>query len=310
MSVIISRTIYGSAIQTRKMFNKDIPISENSTLNEYLNNGTYVPFQPTPVTLGMETAEPYNHSTDSAGIKLGYFVIGNLGHRSDDNTATGPAGNVELSSAVEHMATDAGLFNMIPFAVVPVTADLSIEEQAEYGMRKTMSIGGNLYAAYYCRRLDIDTIEFTELMVTVENEIETPTPFVPSSSNLYPKQPARSGALRGDYVKSTAMVNVEFTELQQRRLIEACALIYGASKLAIISEIAFCTGVDKPVTKRYPESGAQNPVTVSAGRMEVVAVQPAIHYTLSPVDVASAKNGLSGSWDIGISEPLYGITAE
>lgn len=307
MATILSRTIYGAAVQTRKMFNKDIPILENTTLNEVLSNGSYVPFQPEPVTRGMELADPYNHVSDSSGIHMGYFVLGNLGHRAAVGNATGPAGNVPLNTPVEHLATDAGLFNMIPFAVVPVDNDLSSTEQAEYGMRKTMLIAGTLYAAYYCRRLDTSSIEFTELIVTVENGIEVPTPFVPSTSNLYPQQPAMSGQTRGDYVKSTAMVKITFNELQQQRLVEAARLIYGSPDYAIISEVGFCTGVDKSVTKRYPNSGAQTPITVVAGRKEAVAVQIAVHYTLSPIDVASARRGLDGAWDVGIAEPLYGV---
>lgn len=307
MATILSRTVYGAAVQTRKMFNKDIPILENTTLNEVLTNGSYIPFQPEPVTRGMEVAEPYNYASDSAGVHLGYFVIGNLGHRAAIGNATGPAGNVPLNTPVEHLATDAGLFNMIPFAVVPVDNDLSAIEQADYGMRKTMFIDDTLYAAYYCRRLDVDSIEFTELLVTVENGIEIPVPFIPAGSNLYPQQPTMSGQTRGDYVKSTAMVQITFNELQQQRLVEAARLIYGSPDYAIISEVGFCTGVDKAITKRYPNNGAQTPANVVAGRKEAIAVQVAVHYTLSPIDVASARRGLDGAWDVGIGEPLYGV---
>ena len=306
MSTVTSRTIYGAAIQARKCFNKDIPIRENTTVNEVLTNSAYVPFPPDPPTRGMQVADPYNHSTDSANVHLGYLIIGNNGSRTTTGNASGPAGGIPLNTPVEHLATHAGLFNMIPFAIVPVDNDLPYAEQLEYGLRKTMDIGGILYAAYYCRRLDTDSIEFSEIVVSVENGIETPVPFIPTSSNLFPAHPPTSGATTGSYVKSTAMIQVTFSELQQQRLIEAARLIYGSPDYAVISEVGFCFGVDKPVKRQYPNAGG-NASDITNGRPEAVGVQIAIHYTLTPVDVASAKKGLEGAWDVGLSEPLYGV---
>lgn len=306
MSTILSRTIYGAAALNRLAFGKPIPIAENSTLNEYVRNSNYVPFQPIPPTRGMEIPEPYNYLQDYRGYHLGYFAIGNKGFNSGLGGATGPAGSIPLNTAVEHLATDSGIFNMIPFALVPVSNDLPTAEKAKYRIRVTMDIGGTLYAAYYLRVLDIDSIEFSELLVTKENGVESATSFVPSSSNLFPVHPPTSGATRGDYVKSMAVVVINFTEVEQQRLVEACRLLYGSVDYATISEVAFCAGVDKPITKRYPETGVQTPQNVTAGRLEAVGVQVWIHYTLSPVDVASARNGLNGAWDIGLSEPLYG----
>lgn len=305
-TTVISRTIYGAAIQTRMAFRKDIPVAENTTLNEVLTNGTYVPFQPDPPTRGMQLAEPYNMVKDSPYYKLGYFVIGNMGHRSKANTVSGPLGASPVNTAVEHLATDAGLFYMIPFACVPVSSDLTLAEQAKYGMRKTLDIGGTLYAAYYARRMDMDSIEFKEVMVINENGQETTVPFVASSSNLFPKHPAVNGATTGNGVRSMALVTLEFDNVEQQRIIDACRLLYGDEDQAQLSEIAFCYGVDKPVTKEYPTEGAQNPKTITNGRMEAVALQVAIHYTLAPVAVTAAKKKLGGAWDIGIGEPLYG----
>lgn len=305
-TTIISRTIYGAAIQTRMAFRKDIPVPENTTLNEVLSNTTYVPFQPDVPTRGMQLAEPYNIVKDSQFMHMGYFVIGNMGHRSKTNTTTGPLGASPVSTAVEHLATDSGLFFMMPFACVPVTSDLTQAEQAKYGMRKTLDIGGRLYAAYYCRRLDLDSIEFKEVLVINENGTETQVPFTASSSNLFPKHPAVNGATKGNGVRSMAVIAIDFDNVEQQRIIDACALLYNDADLAQISEIAFCYGVDKPVTREYPTEGPQNPKTVTNGRMEAVAVTVGIHYTIAPVAVAAAKKKLGGAWDIGIGEPLYG----
>lgn len=306
MSTVLSRTIYGAAALNRLAFGKSIPIAENSTLNEYVRNSNYVPFQPVPPTRGMETPEPYNFLQDSQGYKLKYFAIGNKGFSTGLGGATGPAGSIPLNTPVEHLATDSGLFNMIPFALVPVANDLPTIEKAKYRIRVTMDIGGTLYAAYYLKVLDVDSIEFSEVLVTKENGVESATAFVPSSSNLFPVHPPTSGATRGDYTRSMSTILIDFTEVEQQRLVEACRLLYGSAEYATISEVAFCAGVDKPITKRYPETGVQTPQNVSAGRLEAVAVQVWIHYTLSPVDVASARNGLNGAWDVGLSEPLYG----
>lgn len=305
-TTIISRTLYGAAIQTRMAFRKDIPVPENTTLNEVLSNTTYVPFQPEVPTRGMQLPEPYNIVKDSPYFKLGYFVIGNMGHRSKTNTASGPLGASPVNTAVEHLATNSGLFYMIPFACVPITSDLTLAEQAKYGMRKTLEIGGMLYAAYFCRRLDLDSIECKEVLVTTENGKETTVPFVATSSDLFPKHPAVNGATSGNGVRSMALVTINFDNVEQQRIIDACRLLYGDEDLAQISEIAFCYGVDKPVTKEYPTEGAQNPKVVSNGRLEAVAVTVAIHYTLSPVAVTAAKKKLGGAWDIGIGEPMFG----
>lgn len=305
-TTVISRTIHGAAIQTRMAFKKDIPVPENTTLNEVLSNTTYVPFQPEVPTRGMQLAEPYNIVKDSPYFKLGYFVIGNMGHRSKTNAATGPLAASPVNSAVEHLATNSGLFFMIPFACVPLTSDLTLAEQAKYGMRKILEIGGMLYASYYCRRLDLDSIEFKEVLVTKENGTESTVPYVATSSDLFPKHPSTSGSTAGNGVRSMALVSVDFDNVEQQRIVDACRLLYGDEDLAQISEIAFCYGVDKPVTKEYPTEGAQNPKVVTNGRLEAVAVTVAIHYTLTPVAVTAAKKKLGGSWDIGIGEPLYG----
>lgn len=305
-TTVISRTVYGAAIQTRMAFRKNIPVPENTTLNEILSNSSYIPYQPDVPTRGMQLAEPYNIVKDSSFMKLGYYAIGNFGHRSKTNAASGPLGSASVSTAVEHLATDSGLYYMIPFALVPVTSDLTLAEQAKYGMRKTHDIGGLLYAGYYLRRLDLDSIEFKEVLVTKENGNETQVPFTATSSNLFPKHPAVNGATTGNGVRSMALVAIDFDNVEQQRIVDACRLLYGDEDLAQISEIAFCYGVDKPVTKEYPTDGAQNPKVVSNGRMEAVAVTVAIHYTLTPVAVTAAKKKLGGSWDIGIGEPLYG----
>lgn len=305
-TTIVSRTVFGAAIQTRMAFKKDIPVPENTTLNEVLSNTTYVPFQPDVPTRGMQLAEPYNIVKDSPFFKLGYFVIGNMGHRTKTNTATGPLGSSPVSTAVEHLATNSGLFHMMPFACVPVSSDLTLAEQAKYGMRKTLEIGGILYAAYYARRLDLDSIEVKEVLVITENGQETTVPFVATSSDLFPKHPVTSGATTGNGVRSMALVVIDFDNVEQQRIVDACRLLYNDEDQAQISEIAFCYGVDKPVTKEYPTEGAQNPKTITNGRMEAVGVTIAIHYTLSPVAVTAAKKKLGGSWDVGIGEPLFG----
>ncbi len=194
----------------------------------------------------------------------------------------------------------------------PNTTDVNYSAGVGVGAAATGASGndgGNGYIVLQwggITTLDLDSIECKEVLVIKENGTETTVPFVATSSDLFPKHPSTSGSTEGNRVRSMALITLDFDNVEQQRIVDACRLLYGDEDLAQISEIAFCYGVDKPVAKEYPTEGAQNPKVVSNGRLEAVAVTVAIHYTLTPVAVTAAKKKLGGAWDIGIGEPLYG----
>lgn len=274
----------------------------NSTVNECLDDPTVVPFQPTPKTLGMRYAEPYNYTTDSSQLKAQYLLIGNGGHGFIDD-----ADNIPYPTTYPHKATDAGLFKMLPFVIRPVSDDLPAEIAANYRLRKTLFIDGVLYAAYFARKLNLTSTVLEKVIETVANGVKSTTPFAPTVNDLKPTRGAVGNTTDGSYLKVYGTLELGFNEQECRWLREACALLYGNENKAIVSEIAIAHGVDKPITTRYSETGSQSPIAVSNSAIkEAVGVQLAViestHYPL-----VFDNGGFSETVNIGSGEPLFGV---
>lgn len=77
----VTRTGVGASIQTAKYLGAQHDILPNTTVNQSLTDPLVVPFQPSPVSLGMEVVDSYDALTDTNNLYLRYMVIGNKGHR-------------------------------------------------------------------------------------------------------------------------------------------------------------------------------------------------------------------------------------
>ena len=295
----VTRTGIGILVQTNKYIGAAHELLPNSTVNESLTDPLVVPFQPSPPTLGMELTDTYDSLTDTDNLKLRYMVIGNLGHRF----VVGPPAT---TNTVPHAATDCGLYGLIPFVARPVTNDLTSTEREKYRLRKTMTIGGILYAVYYARVIDITAITSSLLLTSIVGGTPVTVSFVPTINNLRPPQPSVGIGNDGSYLSVSSPIEVNFTDTEVTMLKDACQLIYGDSNYAIISEIGFCTGVEKVVTDKYPNSGTQTPVAVTPNTYyEAVAMQ--INMIASAYyPVASTNAGFDFGFDLGAAEPLYG----
>lgn len=299
MNVIV-RTIYGIAVQTAQNLKIKLEIPQNSTINEVMSDSEVVPFQPNPPTLGMMMAEEYDMETDSANIVEQLICIGNKGHRASVDATYGIDG-VDL---VPHIATDAGLYGMIPFVIRPYNDDLSPSIAKNYRLRKTLWINNELYVAYYARKLNVESVVPEMTIVDVSNGIEQSRPFVPTINDLKPKPRTIDGEGDGSYVESLANVDVNFTEQEVNWLAEVGTIFFGDPNKGLISEIAFCSCVDKPVTRRYNPSGTQTPITVPAGeRYEAVAVQ--VNCFVSTFLTTNLNGGFGGTYNLGGYDPLY-----
>lgn len=301
----ITRTGASMSMMISMAYGLPYEMEPNSTINESLDDPTVVPFQPTPKTLGMSFADPYNYVTDSANLRVQYLVIGNGGHGFIDD-----ADGIPYTTTYPHKATDAGLFKMIPFVVRPVTDDLPAAVAANYRIRKTLLISGVLYAAYYARKLNLNSTVLEKVIETDANGVKTTTPFAPTVNDLKPTRGGINGTADGSYLKVYGTFELSFTELECRWLREACALVYGNENKAIISEIAICHGVDKPIKTRYATSGTQNPIAVTNSTVnEAVGVQLAViestHYPL-----VFDNGGFSETINIGSGEPLFGVRSQ
>lgn len=296
----VTRTGVGASIQTAKYLGAQHDILPNTTVNQSLTDPLVVPFQPSPVSLGMEVVDSYDALTDTNNLYLRYMVIGNKGHRH----VIGPS--VPTTTPVPHAATDSGLYGLIPFVVVPVSNDLTPIQRQNYRLRKTMMIDSVLYAAYYARVIDTSGISPTLLLTNIVDGTPVTTAFSPTINNLRPPVPAVGIGNDGSYLNVSSPVNIEFTAQEVQWLKDACQLVYGDSNFAIISEIGICTGVDKAVTEKYPNSGTQTPAPVTPDTYyEIVGAQiniiASVYYP-----VASTNSGFDFGFDAGATEPLFG----
>lgn len=225
MSQVV-RTIYAAHIGTCKMLNRPFSVLPNSTLNQKFNlHASELP------------------STNEYPV-LGYVGIGNKG-ASYEVTTNGYV----LTTPIPHLPRHASLYNFIPFIVRDINDDISSTERLKYRLRVPMTIEGVTYVAYYLRALTINDLIPTVELRNVDNEIITTTSFSPTLSDLSPTPVNISNEdianPNGDYLVSTAKVNFTLNQTDIANILDACNLIYGDPRYAVINEIAVCTGVDK-----------------------------------------------------------------
>lgn len=296
----IVRTILGIRVQTALNLGLLLDMPQNSTINEILTDPKVVPFQPSPVSLGMEFTEAYDMNNDSKNVREQLLVIGNRGHVASPDGTYG----VDTVDPVPHLATDTGLFGMIPFVIRPFSDDLTPSQRAIYRLRKTMWYNGELYVAYYGRKLNINSVVPEMTITDVSNGASQTRPFVPSINNLKPQPRPINGEGDGSYVETVANVEILFGAQEIIWLKEVGQILFGNPSKGLVSELAFCSCVDKPVTKRYPGVGTQNPVSVSPGeRFEAVAVQ--VNTFVSTFLTPNLNGGFGGTYNLGGNDPLY-----
>ena len=298
----VTRTIYGSYLQTCRVLLRPLDIKENSTINEAMSDSVKIPFQPAIQSVGLQEPESFDSVNDSNKINIGYVVIGNGGHVSSltANDTTYMDFNI-------HQATDAAPFKLMPFVCRPIDSDLPDLERKNYRLRKVLEIDQELYVAYYAKKLDFSNSDVNMVLSTTVNGETNYKPFNPTINNLRPL-PVSPG-LENDGTKTFAAAKTifRFTEKDIMYLTESCVNLYGSANEAIISEIAFCSGVDKQIVRSYPHSGSSTSSSTikSRGLYEAVAVQVAC-FVNTYYQANFGINGLEIAFDIGAIEPLFG----
>lgn len=299
----LTRTIYGAGVQTALMLGRPHRLHDYSTFNEAINDSTLVPFQPAVATRGMQIARPYDPDSDTRDLTMSYIVIGNKGHQvvvdDDDGVTSFPP--------EERTARGVGLYGMIPFIVRPIANDLSNAERANYRLRKTLDIGGALYVAYYARKFDMTGVALDFITVVTSNGTPQASTLSTTISDLKATPPVIAGSTEGNYVRVSAVSPLTLSSAEVEELKNACNILWGNERRALISEIGFCTGVDKPIYRTYPNDGDQQYSEVlNSTVMEVVGMQPAIVATLEPITTGTLNGGAEITVDLGITEPLFG----
>lgn len=301
----VTRTIYGSHLQTARVLRRPLDIREHTTLNEAINDEVKIPFQPPIITQGMQECEVYDAMNDSDDVKIAYVAIGNGGH----TTSVSSQNQVSYMGLNVHQSTDAAPFRMLPFVCRPEDHDIPDDERANYRLRKTLMIDGELYVAYYLKVLDFSNSEIEMNIARTINGKTTENVFIPTINNLRtsPVEPGVENDGTKTYV--TAKAVFDFTEKDVGYFIEACENMFGSSNEAIISELAFCSGVDKPIVRSYPSAGAQTSNSSITGRnlKEAVAVQVCC-FANTYYQANFGMLGFTVPFDIGASEPLFGKT--
>lgn len=274
---IITRTVWGASLQTSLLLGLPYAPQESSTLNEKFD------------------IEP---DVDLAGTipHVKYFCIGNGGHRVIQG-----ADSIPYTSPVNHRASDAALFNHLPFVLREVGDDLTLDQRERYALRRKETINGVNYIAYYLKRMNLAAVQLEMQHTNVVDGNSTTVDFTASNSNLNPEHPQlpNDGVITtdGNYLTSSAIVPVLFDEDDVAELVNVARILYDNEQRAAISEIGLCSGVDKTVTADSP-SGQFN-------YREAVGVQIATHIT-GYYPVGYTNKGFELQVEAGATEPMLG----
>lgn len=272
----VVRTIYASHLSNCMMLRRPFSVLPNSTLNQKFS-------------LFKDELPAINEYP-----VLGYLGIGNKG-ATYESTDTG----FILTNPVPHLPRDASLYNFIPFLVRDINDDISSTERLKYRLRVLIPIGNITYAAYYLRALTInDLIPSVELR-NVDGETITTKSFTPLQSDLAPSHPAISNAnlntANGDYLVSTSKINFTLNRNDVQEIMDACAILFGDPRYAVINEICMVSGIDKILQGTF--GGTTSNYT------EVIAAQVATFISQYHA-LTSNTTKVELELDVGSVEPL------
>lgn len=278
---IITRSAWGSALQAALLHGKAPTILPFTTLNE---------------KFGI-LADAVLGANDRPSLK--YYCIGNGGHQN----RTGADG-IPYNSEVNHRATDAAMYRSLPFVLRPVNNDLTVDERANYALRRVETHDNLRYYAYYLKRINMRDVTTIIEHTVVDGDSSVSTRYVPNLGNLNPVAPvlANNGVIvtSGDYISTSAILPLVFTAMDVKELIDVCRIMYNNESLAIISEIGLVSGVDK-IAQVTGEGNIQFNMT------EVICAQ--INSFITTMHQVSFTNqGFIQDIEMGATEPLLSDT--
>jgi hypothetical protein len=276
-----TRTAWGAYLQTCLLQKLPFTMMPNSTLNEKF--GIQAGVAPASSVLPAQR----------------YYCIGNGGH-----TITAGSDGIAAPSPIQHEATDAALYNHLPFIMRPVSSDLSASQMAQYALRQVITYGGIAYACYFLRRIDYTGVAAQINLNTVSGGNTTTTPYSANSSNLNPTAPTVANGsvnvVSGDYLSAAAVVGLSFSAQDAAELVNCANIIYGDPRYAIISEIGMVSGVDDVVS--VPATGG------SFNMNEVICAQ-ICSFIDTFVPMNYQNNGTTINLNVGSTEPLFNLVS-
>ena len=272
----IVRSIYASHLANCMMMRRPFSVLPNSTLNQKFN-------------LFKDELPASNEYP-----VLGYLGIGNKG-ATYEVTDTG----FILTTPVRHLPRDASLYNFIPFLIRDINNDISSTERTKYRLRVPITIGNTTYVAYYLRALSLSNLVPSVELRNVDDENITTNSFTPTQSDLAPNHPnlgnTNLNTANGDYLVATSKVNFVLNQSDIQEIMDACTILFGDPRYAVINEIAIVSGIDKILQGTF--GGATSNYT------EVVAAQCAT-FIAQYHALTSNSTKVEIELDIGAVEPL------
>lgn len=232
------KTIFHTDLELQRILKKGFTPMDYSTLNEYFN-----------VAAGEET-------DDDMYPEVKYIAIGRGGHRGRLD-----ASGLTLIDILQHDATDAVLYEHIPFIVREVDNDLSIEERNRYGMRVLVERNGINYFAYYLKAVDL-TQSFAKVQTITPDEeggVQFET-YQPTPAQLSPTPLTLSNVEQnlsnGKHLTVSSDINITLTATDIDEIIQAVIIMYGDVSYATISEIATVTAIPKTINSTLGDINA------------------------------------------------------
>ena len=223
---VSQRTLYLVDIDLHRQLGQSYKPLENTTLNEKFNvlTTTDIPEKTYPTIQG--------------------FVIGIGGNPVMEGTNNFPFN--------EHSPIDGALFEHIPFAMCPVTEDLTDEERAKYRLRTIETINNTQFICYYMRKLTGFelTTQFSSIRSVMDGEsVSVPTiaAFDNNITTILNPVP-RDRIIRYDtadkteYVAKLAKIYFVLTEDDNAKLRKVFE--YKGLTNRKITELGMCTGIE------------------------------------------------------------------
>jgi hypothetical protein len=279
---LYTRTYPGIAKQLAGYFGIPLPVLPHSTLNELFDINA-------SATLGANEMP-----------RVAYIAIGNGGHKSKPGV-----NNFPLLDNYIHRSRDTGLYNQLPFVMRALDNDLTDIERERYGLHKIIKDDdGNDWHAYYLMRFDRSGLQIKIQDRVVDDQQQTViTDFEAHSDDLKPTpmdlDNTGINSVKGKYISATVSVKIEFTAFDAEELLNVCRILYKSEYYAIVSELAFVSGVDRTASTPDGQGGT---ITME----EVICAQIANHIpALQPV--FSQRNGFDIVSEVGGIEPLLNI---
>lgn len=131
--------------KTQRLFISDMipdPTDANAASNGY---STFSKMDDDATYSAKHTANTiFNNDSKKFESYVKYFCIGNGGEQANTPYAIYDVHDWETR-----------LYNMVPFRTVPVSSDLTTEEQKLYALKKRITIGDSSYYAYYAKKFEI-----------------------------------------------------------------------------------------------------------------------------------------------------------